>query len=132
MNRTNDPIEILDEPRPPRAEWMKWILPIGLLGLALVLVTVAAVSGPTPSLWNTADIVLFVLTALLCTLVAASLVLIGCGPWLTRTEAIHQGQGMVQTHMDAVQQGQGMLRTQVEAIQQAQWTVQARIEAIQQ
>ena len=34
MNRTNDPIKILDKRWPPRNEWMKRILPMAPLGLA--------------------------------------------------------------------------------------------------
>jgi len=84
--QTSPAVEIFETPTAGKAEPASWILPAILLVLVPTLVAVAVFSRQPPSVWSTTDIVLCVLTALLCTLVAASLALTGCGRWLTRIE----------------------------------------------
>ena len=86
MREASTSTDIFDDPSAGRVGLVKWILPVILLVLVVILVAVAAFSRQAPSVWSVTDIVLFVLTALLCTLVAASLALTGCGRWLTRIE----------------------------------------------
>ncbi len=64
----------------------KWILPVIFLALVPILVAAAAFSSQAPKISGVRNIVLFALTALLCTLVAVAFTLTGCGEWLTRIE----------------------------------------------
>ena len=76
----------LDDKNAHRTEFTKWILPVILLALVLVLVVIAAFSKQPPNVWSATDIVLYFLTSILCTLVAISFALTGFAAPLARTE----------------------------------------------
>jgi len=69
-----------------RGQWVKWTVPIVLLILVLALVTAAILSERPRTALDNRNIVLCVLTALLCTLVAVSLTLMGCAESSSQTE----------------------------------------------
>ncbi len=87
---TGIPINGIDDSNPERAGWIKWVPPLLLLLLVPVLVGIAVFSRQPPTLWSATDIALFILTALLCTLVAVSLTLAGCSDWLRRMDQSSQ------------------------------------------
>jgi len=86
MRETSAPLDVVDDRNPGRADVARWIVPVVLLVLVTTLVASASFSSPSPNAWSTTDTILFILTALLCTLVAASLTLTGCARWLTGIE----------------------------------------------
>ncbi len=86
MKETSASAELFEETTPAKAGVRKWILPVIFLVLVPVLVAAAAFATQAPTISGVTNIVLFVLTALLCTLVAVALTLTGCGEWLTRIE----------------------------------------------
>ena len=67
-------------------QWVKWTVPLVLLILVLALVTAAILSERPRTALDNRNIVLCVLTALLCTLVAVSLTLMGCAESSSQTE----------------------------------------------
>ncbi len=69
-----------------RRRWVKWTVPIVLLVLVLALVTAATLSERPRTALDSRNIVLCVLTALLCTLVAVSLTLMGCAESSSQTQ----------------------------------------------
>ena len=69
-----------------RGQWVKWTVPLVLLVLVLALVTAAILSERPRTALDNRNIVLCVLTALLCTLVAVSLTLMGCAESSSQTE----------------------------------------------
>jgi chromosome segregation ATPase len=69
-----------------RSEWVKWVVPAVLLLFVLALVTAVALSSHLRTALESGNIVIYVLTALLCTLVAVSLTLTGCTEWLRKME----------------------------------------------
>ena len=111
MREASTPLDVFDDPNPGRIGLAKWILPVILLVLVPILVAVAVFSRQPPSVWSATDIVLFVLTALLCTLVAVSLALTGCGEWLNRIE---QSIQPVATQLNAIQEAQTRLSDTVQ------------------
>jgi len=66
-----------------RGSAIRWIVPPILLVLALLFVAVAASSSLLPIGSGRAEIVVFILSALLCNLVAASITLAGCKEYFT-------------------------------------------------
>lgn len=86
MKETSASTELFEETTPAKTGFRKWILPVIFLVLVPILVAAAAFSSQAPNISGVTNVVLFVLTALLCTLVAVALTLTGCGEWLTRIE----------------------------------------------
>ena len=76
----------LDDKSTHRGGFTRWVLPVILLVLVLILIVIAAFSKQPPNVWSATDIVLYFLTALLCTLVAISFALTGFATPLARTE----------------------------------------------
>jgi hypothetical protein len=107
--------KLFEETAPAKTETRKWILPVIFLVLVPILVAAAAFSTQAPTISGVTNVVLFVLTALLCTLVAVTLTLTGCGEWLTRIErSVHAmagqlvaTQGMQARLQEAVQRSCG-------------------------
>jgi len=69
-----------------RGQWVKWTVPLLLLILVLALVTAVTLSERPRTALDSRNIVLCALTALLCTLVAVSLTLMGCAESSRETE----------------------------------------------
>jgi len=69
-----------------RCKWVKWVTPIVLLLLVLVLVTAMALSDKLQATLDNSNNVISVLTAILCTLLAVSLILTGCVEWFKKIE----------------------------------------------
>jgi hypothetical protein len=86
VKEPNIPADFFQDATPPKSGSTKWILPVIFLMLVPILVAAAAYSSQTPHISGIRNIVLFALTALLCTLVAVAFTLTGCGEWLTRID----------------------------------------------
>ncbi len=86
MKQPTIPADLFEDAAPAKTGSTKWILPVIFLMLVPILVAAAAFSSQTPHISGVRNIVLFALTALLCTLVAVAFTLTGCGEWLTRIE----------------------------------------------
>ena len=97
---------IIGGPKAGKTQNAKWIVPLILLVLVLVLVTVGVLSNRLQTGSNGTDIVLYSLTALLCTLVAVSLTLTGCREYLS---AMSDQVDQVAASMVAVQDEQMQL-----------------------
>ncbi len=69
-----------------RSEWMRWVVPIILVLFVLLLVAGVASSSHPNNALSSGNVVVFVLAALLCTLVAVSLMLTGIGEWFKKIE----------------------------------------------
>jgi hypothetical protein len=86
VKEPNVSTDLFENATPPKTASTKWILPVIFLVLVPILVAAAAFSTQAPRISGVRNIVLFALTALLCTLVAVAFTLTGCGEWLTRIE----------------------------------------------
>ncbi len=86
MKGPNIPADFFENATPAKTGSAKWILPVIFLMLVPILVAAAAFSSQVPPVSGVRNIVLFALTALLCTLVAVAFTLTGCGEWLTRID----------------------------------------------
>ncbi len=86
MKATSVSADLFENATPAKTGSTKWILPVIFLMLVPILVAAAAFSSQAPHISGVRNIVLFALTALLCTLVAVAFTLTGCGEWLTRIE----------------------------------------------
>ncbi len=86
MKETSASAELFEETTPAKTGFRKWFLPVIFLVLVPILVAAAAFSSQAPAISGVTNVVLFALTALLCTLVAVAFTLTGCGEWLTRIE----------------------------------------------
>ena len=69
-----------------RRHWVKWTVPLVLLVLVLALVTAVTLSEQPRTALDNRNTVLCVLTALFCTLVAVSLMLMGCAESSSQTQ----------------------------------------------
>jgi hypothetical protein len=115
VKETSASADLFENTTPAKTGFRKWILPVIFLVLVPILVAAAAFSSQAPNITGVTNIALFVLTALLCTLVAVALTLTGCGEWLTRIEQSIQvmaaqlvGMQDTQTRLqEAVQKGSG-------------------------
>ena len=67
-------------------KWVNWLVPIVLLLFVLAIVSAAALSNRLRTASENGNIVIYILTALLCTLVAVSLALTGCTQWFKKIE----------------------------------------------
>jgi uncharacterized phage infection (PIP) family protein YhgE len=86
VKETSASADLFENTTPAKTGFRKWILPVIFLVLVPILVAAAAFSSQAPNISGVTNVALFVLTALLCTLVAVALTLTGCGEWLTRIE----------------------------------------------
>jgi len=86
VKETSVSADLFENATPAKTSSTKWILPVIFLVLVPILVSAAAFSSQAPKISGVQNIVLFALTALLCTLVAVAFTLTGCGEWLTRIE----------------------------------------------
>ncbi|MHC4582663.1 MAG: hypothetical protein ACYS14_14490, partial [Planctomycetota bacterium] len=69
-----------------RSGWTKWDTPLVLLLLAFTSMMMLILSNRSQAALNEGGFVIYVLTALLCTLVAVSIILIGCAERARETE----------------------------------------------
>jgi hypothetical protein len=86
VKATSISADLFENATPAKTGSTRWILPAIFLMLVPILVAAAAYSSQAPHISGVRNIVLFALTALLCTLVAVAFTLSGCGEWLTRIE----------------------------------------------
>jgi len=106
MRDTNVFVDELGIELNERGRWARWIVPMVLLLLVLVLVMFAALARHVQAPLGAADIVLYILTALLCTLVAVFLTLTGCSEQFAKME---QGIGEMAAEVASVRNEQGRL-----------------------
>lgn len=83
MREGSTPMDLFDGAGAVKTESLRWVWLLILVALISILVAVAVFSPP--EIWSPSQIVLFVLTALLCTLVAISLGVAECRDGLTRS-----------------------------------------------
>ncbi len=120
MKEPTIPPDFFQDTTAARTGSTKWILPVLFLVLVPVLVAAAAFSSQASPISGVRSIVLFALTALLCTLVAVAFTLTGCGEWLTR---IDRSIRMTATQLVGVQDTQTRLQ---EAVHKSSGAVSAR------
>jgi len=103
---------IVTGPKAEKGDNIKWIVPLILLVLVLVLVTVVALSDRLHLGFDRTDIVLYSLTALLCTLVAVSLTLTGCREYFM---AMIEHAGRIDADMAEIRNEQMRLQDVIES-----------------
>lgn len=106
MRDTSIPLDSADSVNVGKTDWTRWVVPVVLLVLVATLVGATFFFSRSPNAWSTADTVLFILTALLCTLVTAYLTLTGCSRWLSGIERSLQP---LATEMASLQETQTQL-----------------------
>ncbi|UCE50127.1 MAG: hypothetical protein JSW47_08190 [Phycisphaerales bacterium] len=92
--------------------WAKWNAPLVLLLLAFTFMMMLILSNKSQTALDDGGLVIYVLTALLCTLVAVSIILIGCAERARETERHIRslGANITKSHNESLQVGQAGLR----------------------
>jgi phage-related protein len=116
MRETSAPIDLVDDRTLVRPNWARWTVPMVLLTLMIGLVAATFFYRSSLNALGTADTILFILTALLCTFMTVYLTLVGCGRWLTRIERSFQplAANLTAIQETQVRQGDALRKTNQE------------------